>query len=107
MTGTAISAETNQTANTQEAAQQTEGIVARTIEKQTAKFPSDFFLWAALGAIGLSAYLEFTGNEEKSHFVGQWVSPFLLFGVYNKLVKVAGSDRFHQNPDRQETYDRR
>ncbi|HEX4946629.1 MAG TPA: hypothetical protein VFZ34_08205 [Blastocatellia bacterium] len=91
MTGTAI----NRTANTPEAAQQTEGVVARTIEQQTAKLPSDIFLWAAIGAIGLSAYLEFTGNEEKSRFVGQWVSPFLLFGVYNKLVKVAGSDRLH------------
>jgi hypothetical protein len=34
------------------------------------------------------------GNEEKSHFVGQWVAPFLLLGVYNKIVKVAGSDQF-------------
>lgn len=92
MTGTA----TIRTEDRQEAAQQTEGVVARTIERQTAKLPSDFFLWAAFGAIGLAAYLEFTGNEEKSRFVGQWVSPFLLFGVYNKLVKVAGSDRFSQ-----------
>ncbi len=79
-----------------EAASHTEGPVARTIEQQTAKLPSDVFLWAAMGAIGVSAFLEFTGNEEKSRFVGQWVSPFLLFGVYNKLVKVAGSDRLHQ-----------
>lgn len=85
-----------QTAQTEEAAQHTEGVVARTIEKQTAKLPSDIFLWAAFGAIGVSAYLEFTGNEEKSRFVGQWVAPFLLLGVYNKLVKVAGSDRLHQ-----------
>lgn len=93
MTGTA----TNRTENSTEAAQQTEGVVARTIEKQTAQLPSDIFLWGAIGAIGLSAYLEFTGNQEKSRFVGQWVSPFLLFGVYNKLVKVAGSDRFHES----------
>jgi hypothetical protein len=76
-----------------EAAQHTEGTVARTIESQTAKLPSDIFLWAALGSIGVSAYLEFTGNSEKAHFVGQWVAPFLLLGVYNKLVKIAGSDR--------------
>jgi hypothetical protein len=80
--------------NTQETAQHTEGTVARTIERQTAKLPSDIFLWAAVGAIGVSACLEFTGNEEKSRFVGQWVAPFLLLGLYNKLVKVAGSDRF-------------
>jgi hypothetical protein len=34
-----------------------------------------------------------TGRQEKGHFVGQWVAPFLLLGLYNKLVKVAGSDR--------------
>ncbi len=86
---------TQQTADREQAAQHTEGPVARTIEEQTAKLPSDLFLWAAIGAIGVSAYLQFTGQEEKSRFVGQWVSPFLLFGVYNKLVKVAGSDRLH------------
>lgn len=77
------------------AVQHSEGSVARTIEEQTAKLPSDLFLWAAVGAIGTSAVLEFTGNSEKSRFVGQWVAPFLLLGVYNKLVKVAGSDRMH------------
>jgi hypothetical protein len=87
---------TQQTQGTQEAAQHTEGTVARTIEEQTAKLPSDIFLWAAVGAIGVSAFLEFTGNQEKSRFVGQWVAPFLLLGLYNKLVKVAGSDRLHQ-----------
>jgi hypothetical protein len=25
----------------------------------------------------------------------QWVAPFLLLGVYNKIVKVAGSDAKH------------
>jgi hypothetical protein len=70
-----------------------EGPVARTIEQQTAKLPSDAFLWAALGSIGVSFFLEMTGHVEKSRFVGQWVAPFLLFGLYNKIVKVAGSDR--------------
>jgi hypothetical protein len=72
-----------------------EGVVARTIEEQTARMPSDLFLWAALGAIGTSAALEFSGNHEKSQFVGQWVAPFLLLGDYNKRVKVAGSDQAH------------
>jgi hypothetical protein len=77
----------------EEAEKHTEGVVARTIEEQTAKIPSDIFLWGALGAVGVSLYLELTGNIEKSHFVGFWVSPLLLLGIYNKLVKVAGSDR--------------
>ena len=79
-----------------EAAEHTEGPVARTIEKQTAKLPSDIFLWAAVGAMGVSAFFEFSGAKDKSRFVGQWVSPFLLLGVYNKLVKVAGSDQLHR-----------
>jgi hypothetical protein len=76
-----------------QAAQHSEGAVARTIEQQTAKLPSDLFLWAAVGAIGVSLIMQLAGNREKSHFVGQWVAPFLLLGVYNKIVKVAGSDR--------------
>lgn len=77
----------------EDAREQSEGTVARTIEKQTAKLPSDIFLWAAVGAMGISLYFELTGNENKSRFFGQWPAPFLLFGLYNKLVKVAGSDR--------------
>jgi hypothetical protein len=34
-----------------------------------------------------------SGRKNDALFVGQWVAPFLLLGVYNKLVKVAGSDR--------------
>ena len=81
------------TGGQQQAEQQTEGVVARTIEEQTAKLPSDLFLWAALGSIGVSATLQLAGKQKASLFVGQWVAPFLLLGVYNKIVKVAGSDR--------------
>src|SRR4026209_23292 len=76
-----------------EAQQQKKGPLARTIEKQTAKLPSDTFLWAALGSMGVSALLQFTGKKRASLFVGEWVAPFLLFGVYNKIVKTQGSDR--------------
>ncbi len=91
MVGTAT-----QRATTHEAQEHSEGIVARTIEEQTAKLPSDIFLWGALGSIGLSLFFELKGNAEKSRFIGQWVSPFLLLGVYNKLVKIAGSDRVNK-----------
>lgn len=73
--------------------EQREGRVARSIERQTAKLPSDLFLWSALGAIAVGFFLEVTGHEEKGHWVGQWVAPILLLGLYNKIVKVAGSDR--------------
>jgi len=82
--------------NQSTAEQHTEGMVARTIEEQTAKLPSDTFLWAAVGAMGVSAIMEFTGAKNKSRFFGQWVAPLLLFGVYNKLVKTQGSDRLHR-----------
>jgi hypothetical protein len=72
-----------------------EGAVARRIEEQTAKLPSDTFLWAAVAAMGGSLLLQASGKKHSSLFVGQWVAPFLLFGVYNKLVKVAGTDRVH------------
>ena len=42
-----------------------------------------------IGSLSLMA----TGNRHGALFVGQWVAPFLLLGVYNKIVKVAGSDR--------------
>jgi fatty acid desaturase len=78
-----------------EAWQHSEGTVARSIEQQTAKLPSDTFLWAAVAAMGGAAVLQLAGRRQTSLFVGQWVAPFLLFGVYNKLVKIAGSDRVH------------
>jgi hypothetical protein len=78
-----------------QAQQHSEGPIARTIEQQTAKLPSDVFLWAALGSIGTSAMLRLMGNKNASLFVGDWVAPFLLFGVYNKIVKLQGSDRSH------------
>ena len=76
--------------------EQTEGKVAKMIEAQTSKLPSDTFLWAAVGAMAVSAICEFSGAKDKSRFVGQWVAPFLLFGVYNKLVKQQGHDRVSQ-----------
>jgi hypothetical protein len=76
-----------------EAAEHSEGIVAKTIEEQTAKLPSDTFLWAAGLSIAASLLLQVTGRKVESNFVGQWAPTFLILGLYNKIVKVAGSDR--------------
>jgi hypothetical protein len=70
----------------------TEGTVARTIEEQTAKLPSDTFLWAAGASIVASATLQLMGNKPASVFVGQWAPTLLILGLYNKLVKQLGSD---------------
>ncbi len=69
-----------------------EGPIARTIEQQTAKLPSDTFLWAALGSIAGSVVLMVMGQEKKANFVGQWAPTFLILGLYNKLVKLHGSE---------------
>lgn len=69
-----------------------EGPVARAIENQTAKLPSDTFLWAAFGSIGLSLLFKILGRRDDALFVGQWAPTFLLLGIYNKLVKLHGSD---------------
>jgi hypothetical protein len=71
---------------------QTEGTVARTIENQTAKLPSDTFLWAAAASIATSATLQLLGNKQASVFIGQWAPTLLILGLYNKLVKQLGSD---------------
>jgi len=70
-----------------------EGAVAKAIEQQTAKLPSDTFLWAAVGAIATSMTLQITGKQHASLFVGQWAPTFLMLGLYNKVVKELGSDR--------------
>lgn len=69
-----------------------EGPVAKAIEKQTAKLPSDLFLWLAVGAIGASASFQIAGKKQTSNFIGQWAPTLLILGLYNKLVKLQGSE---------------
>ncbi len=69
-----------------------EGWLAKEIEEQTARLPSDTFLWAAGAAVLGSLTLHLMGRKDHSHFVAQWVPALLILGVYNKIVKVAGHD---------------
>lgn len=62
------------------------------IEKQTSKIPSGIYLTAALTAMGVSLALKCTKHYHAALFVGQWAAPFLIMGLYNKLVKVEGHD---------------
>ena len=73
-----------------------EGRLAKRIESETAKIPSDVFLWAAIGSMAVSAGFKLAGSKHKSLFFGQWAAPFLLFGIYNKLVKQHGHDQYNQ-----------
>ena len=68
-----------------------EGPVARAIEEQTAKLPSDAFLWASGASIAASLILKILGRHHEALFVGQWAPTILILGVYNKLVKQHGS----------------
>lgn len=43
--------------------------------------------------MGTSLTLKLMGRNEDAVFVGQWAPAFLLLGLYNKLVKVAGHDQ--------------
>lgn len=70
-----------------------EGKVAKTIEEQTAKLPSDAFLWTAVGCMTASLTLKLLKQDQMALFIGQWVPSFLLFGIYNKIVKVQGHDK--------------
>lgn len=76
-----------------ETTQHNEGEVAKTIEEQTSKLPSDLFLWAALGSMGAALTLKLMGKNNSALFVGQWAAPFLLLGLYNKIVKLEGHDK--------------
>ncbi len=68
-----------------------EGKVAKAIEQQTKKVPSDWFLWTALGSVGLALGLRAAGREKDANFVGMWAPTVLILGLYNKLVKIEGS----------------
>jgi hypothetical protein len=62
------------------------------VESKTSQIPSSAFLGAALGSIALAAIFKASGKDHAALFVGQWTAPFLLLGIYNKLVKQLGSD---------------
>lgn len=68
--------------------------VSKTIENATSNIPSVVFLGAALIAMGISAAIKCSRskNDKNALFVGQWAAPFLLLGIYNKIVKTNGHD---------------
>lgn len=70
----------------------TEGPVAKTLEKETARIPSDVYLWAAVGTMALSLGLFLAKKKHAALFFGQWAPSLLTIGLYNKLVKVGGHD---------------
>ena len=74
-----------------------EGGLAKPIEEITATLPSDTFLWLAMGSIAGSLGLKVAGRDTDALFVGQWVPTFLIMGLYNKLVKQLGHDKYDRS----------
>jgi hypothetical protein len=73
----------------------------RSLERYTAPVPSSAYLAVALGAMGLSLLFQATGRGKWGSFVAQWVPTWILFDVYNKLVKLEAQDRgdgAHEQP---------
>jgi hypothetical protein len=66
--------------------------VTAAIEKVTAQVPSSVYLAAALGSMAISVSYKIAKKNDMALFIGQWAAPFLILGIYNKLVKLHGSD---------------
>jgi D-serine dehydratase len=62
------------------------------IEKTTSQIPSSAYLGAAVASMAVSVGFKIARKDHLALFVGQWAAPFLLLGIYNKLVKQHGSD---------------
>jgi hypothetical protein len=69
-----------------------EGKVAKAIESQTAKLPSDLFLWTGLGFLAIGGILQATKAKKVGLYFSEWAAPILIMGLYNKLVKLEGYD---------------
>jgi len=76
-----------------------EGGLAKPIEEYTAALPSDTWLWLGYGSIAASLVLRMMGRKHDAIFVGTWVPVFLIHGVYNKLVKQLGHDKYDRDRD--------
>src|ERR1700729_2010796 len=66
--------------------------ITAAIEKFTAQVPSSVYLGLAIGSMVVSVAFQAAKKQHESLFVGQWAAPFLILGIYNKLVKIHGSD---------------
>ena len=66
--------------------------ITASIEKFTAQIPSSVYLAAALASMAVSVAFKAKKDSHTALFIGQWAAPFLILGLYNKLIKQHGSD---------------
>ena len=78
--------------------------VTAAIEKTTSRVPSSAFLALALASMAVSATFQAMNRKHESLFISQWAAPFLLLGIYNKMVKQHGSDGLKGGKNNDEGY---
>jgi hypothetical protein len=76
--------------------------VTASIEKFTSQIPSSAYLALALGSMAVSLGFQAAKKQHEALFIGQWAAPFLILGIYNKLVKIHGSDGASENTNTHE-----
>ena len=69
------------------------------VESYSAQLPSSCYLIAAAASIVASLTANLQHKKHNALFFGQWVAPFLLLGIYNKMVKQHGSDATSKKED--------
>ena len=57
------------------------------VEKAVEKAPTDLFLYAAAGSIGLSLMFKILGKHRDAEFVGHWAPTFLGLGLLSKIMQ--------------------
>jgi len=68
--------------------------ITKSVEAYTAAIPTSSYLGVAAGAMALSLICQVTGRGKWGNFIAQWVPTWLMFGVYNKLLKLEGHENF-------------
>ena len=84
----------SRTQDTEQHPSATEDEFTKSVEAYTAAIPSSAYLAVAVGAMALSLFCQMTGRGKWGNFIAQWVPTWLIIGLYNKVVKQEGHDRF-------------
>lgn len=64
----------------------------RTFFRITDDVPQEAWYWMALASIGVSAYFKIVKKDDLALFVGQWPPTFLLFGLFQRLLRPGQGD---------------
>jgi hypothetical protein len=72
----------------------TEDRFTKTVEEYTGAVPSSAYLGIAVAAMAASLAFQMAGQGKWGNFIAQWVPTWLIIGLYNKLVKLEGHDRY-------------